>query len=47
MNVRSQLALALVAGLALLYGAYEYRADLANRIYRFREHFGAGYENRA
>ncbi|HXE10211.1 MAG TPA: hypothetical protein VN554_02185 [Verrucomicrobiae bacterium] len=38
--------LALVAGLALLYGAYEYRADLANRIYKFRQHFGRGYEDR-
>jgi hypothetical protein len=33
--------LALVAGLALLYGAYEYRRDLANRIYRFRRYFKA------
>jgi len=28
--------LALVAGLALLYGAYEYRTDLANRFHRLR-----------
>lgn len=28
--------LALVAAAALLYGLYEYRADLANRIYQFR-----------
>lgn len=30
--------LALVAGLALLYGAYEYRTDLANRIRQLRHH---------
>ncbi|MGC1177162.1 MAG: lamin tail domain-containing protein [Candidatus Saccharimonadales bacterium] len=30
--------LALVAGLALLYGAYEYRTDLANRIYQLRRY---------
>ena len=33
--------LALVTGLALLYGAYEYRADLANRIYGFRRYVAA------
>ena len=33
--------LALVAGLALLYGAYEYRTDLANRIYQLRRYFAA------
>jgi len=33
--------LALVAGAALLYGAYEYRADLANRIYQLRSYLGA------
>jgi hypothetical protein len=33
--------LALVAGLALLYGAYEYRADLANRIYQLRRYLEA------
>jgi hypothetical protein len=38
--------LVVVAGLALLYGAYEYRADLANRIYKFRQHFGARYDDR-
>lgn len=38
-------ALVLIASLALLYGAYEYRADLANRIYKFRQHFGARYED--
>jgi Lamin Tail Domain len=30
--------LALVAGLGLLYGAYEYRADLANRFHRLSWH---------
>jgi len=30
--------LALVLTLALLYGAYEYRRDLANYLYRFRKH---------
>lgn len=39
--------LVLVAGVALLYGAYEYRADLANRIYKFRQNFGARYEDGA
>lgn len=39
-------SLALVAGLALLYGAYEYRADLANRFYQFKRHFSAGRANR-
>ena len=38
--------LVLIAGLALLYALYEYRADLANRIYRFRQNFGARYEDR-
>lgn len=38
--------LALVGGLALLYGAYEYRTDMANRIYKFRQHFGHSYEDR-
>ncbi|HTB49257.1 MAG TPA: lamin tail domain-containing protein [Verrucomicrobiae bacterium] len=33
--------LALVAGLALLYGVYEYRTDLANRIHRLRRHLRA------
>jgi hypothetical protein len=31
--------LAIVGSLALLYGAYEYRADLANRIYQLRQYF--------
>ncbi len=30
--------LALVASAALLYGAYDYRADLGNRIYKFRKY---------
>ncbi len=34
--------LALVAGAALLYGAYEYRRDLANQLYRFTSKFGSG-----
>ncbi len=33
--------LALVAGLALLYGAYEYRTDLANRLHQLRGYLGA------
>lgn len=32
--------LALVVGLALLYGAYEYRTDAANRIHQLRRHLG-------
>lgn len=40
-------ALALVGTAALLYGAYEYRADLANRIYRFKSYFRARREDRA
>lgn len=35
-------ALAVVAGLALIYGAYEYRADLANRFHRLKRNFKAG-----
>lgn len=38
--------LALVAIAALLYGAYEYRADLANRIHQLRRHFGDRYADR-
>jgi hypothetical protein len=34
-------SLAMVAVLALLYGIYEYRADLANRLHQFRGHFRA------
>jgi hypothetical protein len=33
--------LALVAGLALLYGAYEYRTDIKNRVYQLRRYFRA------
>ena len=39
--------LALVAGLALLYGAYEYRADLANRIYQLKRYLGSRRTNRS
>ncbi|HEY5152490.1 MAG TPA: lamin tail domain-containing protein [Candidatus Saccharimonadales bacterium] len=39
--------LALVAVAALLYGAYEYRADLANRIYQLRSYFKPGRGDRA
>jgi len=38
--------LALILGLALLYGAYEYRADLANRIYQLRSNLRARRANR-
>lgn len=38
--------LALVLSAALLYGAYEYRADLANRFYQLRRNFGAGRRDR-
>ncbi|MEK7059911.1 MAG: lamin tail domain-containing protein [Patescibacteria group bacterium] len=40
-------ALALVATTALLYGAYEYRTDLANRIFQLRRYFAARRANRA
>jgi hypothetical protein len=40
-------ALALVVALALLYGAYEYRADMANRIHRLKQHIRARREDRA
>lgn len=39
--------LVLVAGLALLYGAYEYRADLANRVYQFRKYYRTRVRSRA
>ncbi len=39
--------LALVAGAALLYGAYEYRTDLANRIHQLRRYIGDRHANRA
>lgn len=37
---------ALIAGLALLYGIYEYRADLANRFYLLRRYFGRRRDDR-
>jgi hypothetical protein len=39
--------LALVASLALLYGVYEYRADMANRFYRLRRYFRTRRADRA
>jgi hypothetical protein len=39
-------ALAVVGGLALLYGIYEYRADLANRFYQLKQYFRASSKNR-
>ncbi len=39
--------LALIAGLALLYGAYEYRADLGNHLYRFRKYLRSRQADRA
>jgi hypothetical protein len=39
--------LALVAGLALLYAAYEYRADAANRIHQFRRYLANRRRSRA
>jgi len=39
--------LALIAGLALLYGVYEYRADLANRVHQLRRHLRARRADRA
>lgn len=41
------LALAVVGGFALLYGAYEYRRDMANKFYQFRSYRAARRENRA
>jgi hypothetical protein len=38
--------LALVGGLALLYGAYEYRHDLANRLHQLRRHRHARRQDR-
>ncbi len=40
-------SLALVTCLALLYGAYEYRADLANRIYQFKSYLRARHTDRS
>jgi hypothetical protein len=39
--------LALIAGLAVLYGAYEYRADLANKIHELRRYYAARRAGRA
>ncbi len=39
--------LALIGGLALLYGAYEYRVDLANRFRQYRRNLTARRGNRA
>ncbi len=39
--------LALVVGLALLYGVYEYRVDLANRFYRLRRYLRTRRADRA
>ncbi len=38
--------LAMIGSLALLYGAYEYRADLANKIHQFRRNIGNRRSNR-
>lgn len=38
--------LALVAGLALLYGAYEYRTDISNQFFKFRRQLTARRANR-
>jgi hypothetical protein len=40
-------ALAAVAGLALLYGAYEYRTDLTNRLYQLRRYLAHRRADRA
>lgn len=39
--------LALVGGLALLYGAYEYRTDLANHYRQLKGHFVARFSSRS
>ncbi len=39
--------LALIIAAALLYGAYEYRADMANRIHRLRRYIGDRHADRA
>lgn len=41
------LALAVVGGFAILYGAYEYRRDMANKFYQLRSYRAARRENRA
>lgn len=38
--------LAIVGGLALLYGTYEYRADLANYLHQFKRNFTTRRSNR-
>lgn len=38
--------LALIGVIALLYGAYEYRADMANRIYQLKQYISARRANR-
>lgn len=40
------LALAVVGGFALLYGAYEYRHDMANKFYQLRSYRAARRKNR-
>jgi len=39
--------LVLIGGLALLYGAYEYRADVANKVHQLRRNFTARRTNRS
>jgi hypothetical protein len=39
--------LAIIGTLALLYGAYEYRSDLANRLYQLKRQFATRRGNRA
>lgn len=39
-------ALAIVVGLAILYGAYEYRVDARNKFYKLRRYLGFGRSNR-
>ncbi len=39
-------ALALIATVALIYGAYEYRADIANRFHQFKRYLKAGGDDR-
>jgi hypothetical protein len=41
------LVLAVVGGFALLYGAYEYRHDMANKFHQLRSYRAARRENRA
>jgi hypothetical protein len=45
-NTKNVAVLAGVGGLAILYGLYEYRHDLANRIKRCRDYFSARRKNR-